>query len=140
MDCSPPGWEDPWAGKICQRSDSLATPVSLGFPGWLRIRLQCGRPGFEPWVGKIPWRMERLPTPVLCPGEVHGVAKSWIRLSNFHFHNVPLVYQNPFSPLKPIHILSLSLKANTITSACNAIFSTIFSFKVAIGNFNYLDN
>ena len=25
-----------------------------------RIRLQCGRPGFNPWVGKIPWRRERL--------------------------------------------------------------------------------
>ena len=32
---------------------------------WLRIRLQCGRPGFNPWVGKIPWRRERLATPVL---------------------------------------------------------------------------
>ena len=21
---------------------------------WLRIHLQCGRPGFDPWVGKIP--------------------------------------------------------------------------------------
>ena len=47
----------------------------LGHPWWLRrqrIRLQCGRPGFDPWVGKIPWRRERLPTPVLWPGEFHG--------------------------------------------------------------------
>ena len=36
-----------------------------------RIRLQCGRPGFDPWVGKIPWRRERLPTPVFRPGETH---------------------------------------------------------------------
>ena len=28
----------------------------------IRIRLQCGRPGFNPWVRKIPWRRERLPT------------------------------------------------------------------------------
>ena len=46
-------------------------------------------------VGKIPWRRERLPTPIFWPGEfhglyspcdciVHGVAKSWTRLSNFH--------------------------------------------------------
>ena len=58
---------------------------------WWRIRLRCGRPGFGPWVGKIPWRRERLPTPVFWPGEfhiVHGVPKSWARLSDFHFHAV----------------------------------------------------
>ena len=31
---------------------------------WLRIRLQCKRPGLDPWVGKIPGGRERLPTPV----------------------------------------------------------------------------
>ena len=47
-----------------------------------------------PWVGKMPWRRERLPTPVFWPGEfhglyiVHGVAKSQIRLSDFHFEVV----------------------------------------------------
>ena len=47
-----------------------------------------------PWVGKMPWRRERLPTPVFWPGEfhglyiVHGVAKSQIRLSDFHFQVV----------------------------------------------------
>ena len=49
----------------------------------------------ETWVWsleKIPWRRERLPTPVFWPGGfhglyiVHGVAKSWTQLSNFHFH------------------------------------------------------
>ena len=39
-----------------------------------------------PWVRKIPWRRERLPTPVFWPGEFHGVAKSWTRLSDFPFH------------------------------------------------------
>ena len=47
----------------------------------------------ETWVGKIPWRREQLPTPVFWPGEFHGlensyslkVAKSWTRLSDFHF-------------------------------------------------------
>ena len=46
--------------------------VSYGLP-WLlrryRIRLQCGRPGFDPWVGKIPWRRVWQPTPVLLLGE-----------------------------------------------------------------------
>ena len=44
---------------------------------WLRICLQCGRPGFNPWVGKIPWRRERLPTPVFWPGEFHGLYSPW---------------------------------------------------------------
>ena len=56
---------------------------------WLRIHLQCGRPGFNPWLGKIPCRRERLPTPVFWPGEfmdciVHRVAESamteWLSL------------------------------------------------------------
>ena len=33
--------------------DSLDS-VSVGLPWWLRIRLQCKRPGFDPWVRKIP--------------------------------------------------------------------------------------
>ena len=46
-----------------------------GLPWWLRwhrIRLQCGRPGFDPWVGKIPWRRSWQPMPVFLPGESHG--------------------------------------------------------------------
>ena len=60
--------------------------------------LQCSRPGFDPWVGKIPWRRERLPTPVFWPGEfqgVHGVAKSQIQLSNFHFQPRGCVVTQP---------------------------------------------
>ena len=41
-----------------------------------RIRLQCGRSGFDPWVGKIPWRGAGLPTPVFWPGEFHGLYSS----------------------------------------------------------------
>ena len=37
-----------------------------------RIRLQCGRLGFDPWLGKIPWRREWLSTPVFLSGESHG--------------------------------------------------------------------
>ena len=52
---------------------------------------------FNLWVRKIPWRRERLPTPVFWPGEFHGlyspwVAKSWTRLSDFHFHTLHLCY------------------------------------------------
>ena len=45
----------------------------LWYLSWLRIRLQCGRPGFDPWVGTIPWRRESVPTPVFWPGEFHGL-------------------------------------------------------------------
>ena len=39
---------------------------------WLRICLQCRRPGFNSWIGKIPWRREWLPTVVFLPREFHG--------------------------------------------------------------------
>ena len=77
---------------ILRRRDRLPTPVFLGFPcgsAGKRIHMQCRRPRFNPWVGKISWRRERLPTLVFWPGEfhgVHGVTKSQIQLSNFHFH------------------------------------------------------
>jgi len=60
----------------------------------VKICLQCGRPGFDPWVGKMPWRREKLPTPVFWPGELHGIAKSWTRLSDFHFKSL-LMFQLP---------------------------------------------
>ena len=44
---------------------------------WLRVCLQCGRPGFDLWVGKIPWSREWLPTPVFWSGEFHGVHSPW---------------------------------------------------------------
>ena len=70
---------------------------SLGLPwwlSWLRIRLQCQRPGFDPWVGKIPWRKEQLPTPVFWPGKFHGLYSPWglresARLSDFYSFSFP---------------------------------------------------
>ena len=52
--------------------------LALLYPGllwlsWLRIHLQCRRPGFNPRVGKIPWRRERLPTTLFWPGEFCGL-------------------------------------------------------------------
>ena len=46
--------------------------ISPGLPWCLRqsrIRLRCGRPGFDPWVGEIPWRRAWQPTPVFLPEE-----------------------------------------------------------------------
>ena len=54
---------------------------------------QCRRPGFDPWFQKTPWKSAWQPTPEFLPEEnpldrgvwgtvVHGVAKSWARLSD----------------------------------------------------------
>ena len=54
--------------------------------------LQCRRCRFDSWGGKIPWRRDRLPNSSYSGLEnsmdciLHGVAKSWTRLSDFHFH------------------------------------------------------
>ena len=67
------------------------------FPGGLDGKVsvyKCGRPGVDPWVGKIPWRRKRQSIPVfltrkshgwrsLVQATVHGLAKSWARLSYF---------------------------------------------------------
>ena len=55
------GHEDPLEKGYATHSSILGLPCWLS---WKRIRLQCGRSGFDPWVEKIPWRRERLPTPV----------------------------------------------------------------------------
>ena len=72
-------------GNHCSKKEGTCVSASrhlLSLPWWLswqRIRLQCGRPGFDPWVGKIPWRRERLPTPAFWPGEFHGLSTPWGR-------------------------------------------------------------
>ena len=72
---------------------SISVFSKPGLPLWLswsRIRLQCGRPGFDPWIGKIPWRRERLPTPGFLPGPFRGPrsrfmgSQSQTQLSNYH--------------------------------------------------------
>ena len=79
-------------GKIPWSRDSLPTPVFLGFPcGSARKESACnaGGSGFVPWVGNIPWRRERLlqysglENSMDCI--VHGIAKSCLWLSDFHF-------------------------------------------------------
>ena len=64
--------------------------ICIGLPSyvnWERIRLQCRRLRVDSWVGKIPWRRERkvYPLQYSCLENVHGVTKSWTRLSKFHF-------------------------------------------------------
>ena len=62
-----------------------------GFPQLSCKEFACNTGASDSWVGKIHWRRDRLPTSVFWPGEfhglciVHGVAKSWTRLSHFHY-------------------------------------------------------
>ena len=85
-------WFHFWVGKIRWRRVRLPTPVFLGFP--------CGSAGknppavWETWVqflgsekGKaIPGERKGYPLENSMDCIVHGVAKSWTRLSIFHIH------------------------------------------------------
>ena len=68
------GQEDPLEKRLATHFNILGLLLWLS---WQRIRLKCGRPGFDAWVGKIPWRRGRLPTPVFWPGEFHGLSSLW---------------------------------------------------------------
>ena len=62
------------AGHLCILFDVIFNH-DKGLPWWLRwlrISLQCRRPGFDPWHGKIPWRRKWQLTPVFLPGEFYG--------------------------------------------------------------------
>ena len=83
--------------------------------------LQCRRCRFDSWGGKIPWRRDRLPNSSYSGLEnsmdciLHGVAKSWTRLSDFHFH----LHVCPFSPSLPCWCSSgLCLHCSSSLRAC----------------------
>ena len=90
--CRRPGF-NPWVRKIHWRRDRLPTPVFLGFPcGSAGKESACsaGDMGSIPGLGRSPG--EGKGYPLQCSGLensmdciVHGVAKSWTRLSDFHF-------------------------------------------------------
>ena len=68
------GQEDPLEKRLATHFNILGLLLWLS---WQRIRLKCGRPGFDAWVGKIPWRRGRLPTPVFWPREFHWLYSPW---------------------------------------------------------------
>ena len=83
----------PFPFPLCSSNGPLWLPLWLS---WLRILLQCGRPGFDSWVGKIPWRREGLPTPVFWPGEFHGLYSPWCHKEDwatFPFTLGPFIWQ-----------------------------------------------
>ena len=83
---------DPWVGKISWRRDRLTTSVFLGFPGGSAPKESACNEGD---LGSIPWLEDPLKKGTGYPLQntglknsmdciVHGVAKSWTRLSEFH--------------------------------------------------------
>ena len=93
---SPPGDPSsiPESGKIPWRRDRLPTPVFLGFPGGSAGKdsaCNVGYPDSIPGLRRspeegtgYPLQYSGLENAMDCI--VHGVAKSWTRLSDFHFH------------------------------------------------------
>ena len=85
-------WFDSWVGKICWRRDRLPTPVFLGFPcGSAGKKSTCnaGDLGFIPVLGRSPgegkgYSLQYSGLENSMDYTVHGVAKSWTRLSDFH--------------------------------------------------------
>ena len=82
-------------------SDIAPPPGLRGWLRWLRICLQCRRPGFDPWVEKIHWRgygnplqysslenpMDRRAWATIC-GATESDMTEWLTLPkwfNFHF-------------------------------------------------------
>ena len=83
---------DSWLGKIRWRRDRLTTPAFVGFPGasaGKESACSAGDLGSIPGLGRSPGggkdyllQYSGLENSMDCI--VHGVAKSWTRLSNFH--------------------------------------------------------
>ena len=84
----------PRVGKTPWRRDRLPTPVFLGFPGGSAGKesaCNAGDLGLIPGLGRstgkgkgYPLQYSGLENSVDCT--VHGVAKSWTRLSDLHFN------------------------------------------------------
>ena len=83
---------DSWAGKICWRRDRPPTLVFLGFPGGSAGKepsSNAGDLGLIPGLGRSPGEGNGNPLQYSCLENsmdclVHGVAKSWTQLSDFH--------------------------------------------------------
>ena len=106
LQCRRP-WFNSWVGKILWRRDGLPTPLFLGFPcGSAGKESACNAgnlgsiPGLRrsPGEGKgDPLQYSGLEKSVDCI--VHGVAKSWTRLSDFHFTSLLHFLQDDQPPL-----------------------------------------
>ena len=89
-------WFNSWVRKILWRRDRLPTPVFLGFPGGSAGKesaCNAGDLGLISGLGRSPGEGKGYPLQYSGPENsmdciIHGVAKSWIWLSSFHFHHI----------------------------------------------------
>ena len=83
---------DSWVRKICWRRNRVPTPVFFGLPyGSAGKESACnvGDLGLIPGLGKSPGERKGYRHQYSGPDcKVHGVTKSWTRLSDLHFHFV----------------------------------------------------
>ena len=92
-------WFESWVRKILWRRNRLLTPVFLGFPGGSdgkNSACNAGDLGLIPGLGKSPGEGNGYPLQYsglensmdrgAWQATVHGVAKRWTQLSNFHFN------------------------------------------------------
>ena len=130
---------DSWVRKIPWRRDRLPTPVFLGFPGGSAGKesaCNAGDLGSIPGLGRFPGKGKGYP----LHGEfhrlysiVHGVTKSWTRLSDFHVvKDRELHFPFPFYSVT-LFTLSLGFSSWTMIifkdGGCivSVYFNTIFS-------------
>ena len=83
----------PGAGRSA--GEGLGYPLQYSWASPVAQQVKNSPPMWETWVHSVgweePWRRERLHTPYSGLENsmgciVHGVTKSWTRLSDFHFH------------------------------------------------------
>ena len=110
---------DSWVGKICWRRDRLPTPVFLGFPGGSADReptCNVRDLGLISGSGRSPGEGYGYPLQYsglenCMDSIVHGAAKSWTQLSDFHFHfHCVNTYLNPQTRLRSEKLKSLLAK------------------------------
>ena len=118
-----------WVRRILWRRDRLPTAVFLGFPcGSVGKDFTCnaGVLGLIPGLGRSPGEGTGFPrqhsgleNSMDCI--VHGVVKSWTRLSNFHFTSLRSSPDSPGGPppLRACLLLSLMSLAPAVTH-CSA--------------------
>ena len=92
---------DSWSGRFPWRRDRLPTPVSLSFPGGSDSKesaCNAGKLGLIPGLERSPGEgngyalqytgLENSMDRRAWQAIVHGVAKSWTRLGDFHFISI----------------------------------------------------
>ena len=100
----------------------LAVPGLPWWLRWLRICLQCRRPGFNPWVGKIPWKRAWEPIPVFLPGESNG-QRSLVGCSPWGHkvrHTWPTKHSTVLLSVGTEFVYSLPLNLPTATQSANS--------------------